>query len=394
MLREQAWRAYATRSQGLQIERLLIVIREMVFTAAMSDKTLKFVMRSEVAVFLDSLQTFEFSQKACNLIEHIIEYKCAVQNVEYREALFRGIGGDLYKLNLLSGNYVGAVKVDNATSSFNRQIHQIVSQDGIVETDFISGLVGIGKYLLDVPNKYQADITTIYNILLLRCEKLADFNFNTTRQRATNLGISHGLPGVLCFISEASIAGHLSRSEAVIGEIASYLLKNIQVNERSLFGYNVGAKKTSRVAWCYGDLSVSLALLKAAVAISDKELFFQATKILSAVSVRRGANTRVIDASLCHGSLGAAHTFATTSLWTKNSVASSASSYWLQNFLTHAEDQIASLKGGFSFLEGYAGVGLCLLSAISTNNRWSKILFMGNNEYIETANRSYSELDK
>ena len=145
------------------------------------------------------------------------------------------------------------------------------------------------------------------------------------------------------------------------------------------------------MAWCYGDLGISMSIWNASQTIKNKEWENKALEILR-YSIKRTdlEKNSVIDAGLCHGAAGIAHIFNRMYINTKNTEFKNAADYWYVETLKMAnhENSLSGFKawhtekyGGwqeeFGFLEGIAGIGLALMSAISdTDPTWDEILLI------------------
>ena len=125
--------------------------------------------------------------------------------------------------------------------------------------------------------------------------------------------------------------------------------------------------------------------------MNNKEWEDKATEILLYATERRDfQKNMVMDAGLCHGTVGNAHIFKRMFLNTGKKEFNEAAEYWYNASLKMAsyKNSITGYKafrteeyGGytedFGFLEGAAGIGLALLSAISDiEPKWDEILLL------------------
>ncbi|RYF13303.1 MAG: hypothetical protein EOO42_18955, partial [Flavobacteriales bacterium] len=168
---------------------------------------------------------------------------------------------------------------------------------------------------------------------------------------------------------------------------------SIQLQNRDIsYGYTDNAKAQTgcRLAWCYGDLGICFALYKAALFLKDIKLQADVELMLEHVAQRRnlGANS-VADAELCHGAMGISHMFKKIYLLTNKPIFNETATHWLMVSLAMAshEDGLAGFKTfkghtqtwekNYGFLEGIAGIGLGLISAISDDNdHWDALLLL------------------
>lgn len=127
-----------------------------------------------------------------------------------------------------------------------------------------------------------------------------------------SFGFAHGIPSIMSILTRALHMGFetdtintlLSKSYNYIISIkgnyngASFPNFITVAGDEHIFG------ETSRIAWCYGDLSVGVALLNYAHVIKDSSIVKEATEILLKTLNRDYESTGVIDVFLCHGSSG------------------------------------------------------------------------------------------
>lgn len=146
----------------------------------------------------------------------------------------------------------------------------------------------------------------------------------------------------------------------------------------------------SRLAWCYGDLGISVAIWHASQALNNKEWEKEAVNILLHTAKRRDLKENgVVDAGLCHGAAGIAHIFNRMYGYTGIEELKETSDYWFDQTLKMArfEDGLAGFKAwqgedkGWlneaGLLEGIAGIGLALISAVSDiEPAWDECLLL------------------
>jgi lantibiotic modifying enzyme len=211
-----------------------------------------------------------------------------------------------------------------------------------------------------------------------------------------NMGLSHGIPAILSFLSKVHNAGILiDKTKDMIEKIVNFIIENktdsILYSFSEILDINTPNETVSRLAWCYGDLGVCCSLWQASDVLNSVELKEEIISILTIASGRKSKeSTQIYDASLCHGTVGAAHIFQRFYDWTKIPLFKETADYWYEETLkmAHFEDGYAGYKvytpieyGGErpsrSFLEGISGIGLVLLYKISGKNpSWEELLFI------------------
>lgn len=283
--------------------------------------------------------------------------------------------------------------------------------------DLISGLVGYGVYGLDRvgrPSGKRLLERVIEMLDATKTEREGGYTWHTSPtllppwQRELNpegyfnLGLAHGVPAVIALLGQAYAAGvETSRSlELLEGAVAWLLAQQNPEGSGSCFGATVspeGPKESSpsRLAWCYGDLGLCVALLWAARAVGRADWEAEALTIARAAARRNLAEAGVRDAGLCHGAAGNAHIF--NRLWqaTGEELFREAALTWFKETLTlrvpdkgiggfrswspgmgakSAQDPWVNSEG---LLEGATGIGLALMAGLyPVLPEWDRMLMV------------------
>ena len=278
--------------------------------------------------------------------------------------------------------------------------------------DLLRGLAGYGVYALERLPRPSAR-----RILELVVARLAD----TARRRkpgiawwsdplwvspryrqkphlAWNLGIAHGMPGVVGVLAGALRAGISPRvTRRLFDDAVAWLLAQ-ELPEPTDAGFALATgrgvpREPARTAWCYGDPGVAGALLAAATAVNDRALEAHAIRIALRAAERPVAACRVNDAGLCHGAAGLGHTFHRMYLTTGNARLARAARSWLVRALDFRReiDAIAGFgawspgeNGGsptwspeLGLLEGIAGIALAFSAALTGEDpTWDRLLLL------------------
>ena len=269
------------------------------------------------------------------------------------------------------------------------------------EYDLIGGLAGLGVYALErLPRPSAAELLSrVVDRLAETAETLDDGAAWFTPperlpewQRAIhtrgvyNLGVAHGLPGVIPVLAGACAAGvAVERARPLLDSSVRWLLaRRYEPGIGSCFGTTYAPWEEaapSRLAWCYGDPGIAAALLAAARAVSEPEWERQAIETALAAAARDESTALVRDTGLCHGAAGLAHLFNRMFQETGAERLGEAARFWFGRTLGMRApgEGIAGFRawevnpGGepgwradSGLLEGAAGVGLALLGAVST----------------------------
>ena len=276
--------------------------------------------------------------------------------------------------------------------------------------ELVGGLAGVGTYLVERLGRPGADerLALVLDGLeegaevnaagctwLTRPEWLAPFRRQRMPEGHYNLGVAHGVPGVLGLLAAAKGAGFNDERLTPLAEgtVAWLLTQRGPAGEISVYPSTLlpdGSTEPTRTAWCYGDLGVAAMLLGAARAFERPEWEAEALTLARLAAARPVHATGVVDAGLCHGSAGLAHLFNRFYQATGEVVFREAALTWytltfeLQRpgegyagFVTwHAADgEEGYWRGEAGFLTGIAGVGLALLAAVTeVEPAWDRVL--------------------
>ncbi len=269
--------------------------------------------------------------------------------------------------------------------------------------DYLYGATGVALYFLRKTNanerysNWLADYITALEeqaipeqeMIKWRAYMLQEGMYGPEAQQDTfNLGLSHGIPSIISFLSKASRHPPITEQCARLVEKSSRFLQyHMRPPEEhgSYFGYVVNGcgKQTpaSRLAWCYGDLGVCTTLWQAGDALQQAPLKTAALEIARFNAPKRDlAAGHVLDACFCHGTSGIAHIYHKMYRHTNEPLFKEAAGFWYDKTLEMAsfDDGLAGYKTYMStnpeqgewhnvpgLLEGVSGIGLSLISAVA-----------------------------
>jgi lantibiotic modifying enzyme len=129
-----------------------------------------------------------------------------------------------------------------------------------------------------------------------------------------NLGVSHGIPGVLGFLAEAAAQGHTRAMHLLEPGMAWFFTQAFDRPSPSYYSATLerGEQPKSgggRLSWCYGDLGISVTLLMVARKVSNPVWEEWALTIAHQCTRRPVFGQGTMDAGLCHGAFGNGHLF-------------------------------------------------------------------------------------
>lgn len=263
--------------------------------------------------------------------------------------------------------------------------------------DFLHGVIGVGLYFLSryeynpsVSKKCIDQIIRFLNNSFTRNGKqiyweLVEDEF----YKRFNISLSHGSSSILIFLSrvyrmDLDIENKECVEYLINGIVNHTVMQKLNVEEYGSFfpSFPVESKlqkMKSRLAWCYGDLGIAVALMEAADATENQELKDFGMEILEyAAKNRRNVESNSIhDAGICHGSIGVSQIFKCQYKKVQKTIFEDASLYWKNIALSFSQEergkhifksynnQTKSWENSINILEGNAGIGLCLLGADS-----------------------------
>jgi len=188
------------------------------------------------------------------------------------------------------------------------------------------GLTGTANYLLNFKSEskvkntllrilqYLTDICKIGDDgvpkFVIRTDQSQLYSLaNDSRVRYVNLGVSHGIPGILLLLSKSyesgmCVPGQLEAIKCLSNYIYNSCVKNsneIFWEAQKIIGVDNDKAMPSRDAWCYGTPGVAYSLLIASMILNDNDMRNLAidSMKLSLIKLRD-----VISPTFCHGLSG------------------------------------------------------------------------------------------
>lgn len=221
-----------------------------------------------------------------------------------------------------------------------------------------------------------------------------------------NLGVAHGVPGVIGFLCRAlEFQDLLPQPIELLREAVHWVLScRIEESAQSIVPPWQAAEEqpsSGRSAWCYGDAGVAACLMPALRWLPEASLADRVRNLAHRAASLPVDGSGVVDAGVCHGSSGLGLLFARLHYETGEPAFAEASRRWYQNTLeryvpetgiggfvmwTRLPDQPSRLPTApptmgwapdAEFLAGSAGVALSLLSASApVAPKWDRLLLL------------------
>ena len=329
-----------------------------------------------------------------------------ISDVDIKLSLSEGLTGVGWFLE-----YINQAQLDDYNPELCEDIDDVMTNTLAItpwngEIEMVSGLAGLSVY--GAKRLHKTEQTIFYEKLIGHFEALATqssdqtitwsqprhsaYRIDTKNRERTefNLGLAHGIPGIIASLLPALMIPSLfERTKTLLVQSCDWLLQQqLDSNESmSLFPSSSHAKSSSRLGWCYGDLTIALTLYRVGKALGIKKYLNVAEKISLHSSNRGQEEAFVKDTGICHGSAGLALIFNLLYNESGNKELMFASNKWLDFTLKVYDER--GLEGFYrlsgdngklnectGFLEGYAGIGLCLVALVEGKADWTDCLLL------------------
>lgn len=279
--------------------------------------------------------------------------------------------------------------------------------------DLVSGLVGVGVYAVErLPAPSGERLLELVVERLRGWSEPADPGVTwytppelippSARERVPagyyNLGLAHGVPGVIALLAQAHRAGVAREAAGPLleGAVEWTFAQALPRGGRATWPFFVGPGidlRPARLAWCYGDPGVIASLLAAADALDRPDWEEAALEALQRAVARPPGTSDVEGASLCHGAMGLAHLW--NRMWqrTRTDDLRASIEYWTTDALAlrtypdglagysvwdpASDQEEGGDVQGPGLLAGVAGIALALVAAATDREpEWDSHLLL------------------
>lgn len=361
-----------------------------------------------------------YAEKAVEALENFMEVNVQLEQSEV--ALAGGYLGAAWLLQHLANleiiNHEDAAELTHLEGLIDESITNNLYHKNY---DTLYGLVSKGIYYLErLPNAPQAKqqlekIVAYLDQIAIKESGKACWQDHFTQDAENrdkvryNLGLAHGITGVISFLGKMcqhKIA--LEISKPLLEQSVQWLLQQEADQNPGAFPHMVieqaQTRKHSRLAWCYGDLCIAVALMHAAKGLANQDWQQKALQIAFDTTLRQSTEdamiatnhqTHMMECGICHGTIGLAHIYRRFYQVTQNNAFRIAANHWLTMTLHHPStdgQQVCykrmrgSIKApqkiewseDYGFLEGYGGIALVLLGFVDeqTDACWDRLLLL------------------
>ncbi|MCD7938422.1 MAG: lanthionine synthetase C family protein [Tannerellaceae bacterium] len=312
-----------------------------------------------------------------------------------------GLSGILYVLSFLREKNMLDIDLSDTEPIFETTMYTCIQMDMEKSYfDFMHGVVGGGLYFLKMNR--EEPVKGILDFLYATAGKQngpiykwASQQYHPEDKIRYSIALSHGCSGIALFLSRIlrneQIRVDKNRCADLLTGCVQYLLSQ-KFKEPAVSVFPAEFLEDpipSRLAWCYGDLGVALAVYYAGKALNRTDWIEEGTGILRATTKRiRPEETLVNDAGICHGAAGIAMIYNRMYIETGEECFLQATEYWINQTLqfdVHA-DGLAGYKTHFnkkrkvndcSLLTGITGIGLVLLSYVKRDRQeWDELFLL------------------
>jgi hypothetical protein len=327
----------------------------------------------------------------------------AVARVAMEPSLFGGFIGVAWMIEHLALGGGSEVEDDPLAPIDEALVH--MDPRTPIHFDLMSGLAGVGLYALErLPRPRASEcLQAVVARLAERAETIGDgcawrtppgaLAAETVRRLGPfDLGVAHGVPGVIALLGAASrwdIA--TDQAPALLEGAVRWLLdRRRPAGESGRFAASAGAGSDpapARLAWCYGDAGIAATLFVTARAIGRSDWSEQALALAREAAARSDETSGVQDACLCHGAAGLGLIFQRLHQATAEPIFAQAARHWYGRAIAlHRSGEgfagyASAFRGGWvadpGLLRGATGIALGLLAATSSvEPEWDRVLLL------------------
>jgi hypothetical protein len=323
-------------------------------------------------------------------------------------SLYSGLAGVGWATAHLQGRLPGLDGEDDLEEMDDVLLEHLDQSPWDGDYDLINGLVGFGVYALErLPRpRAVACLERVIDHLAVTAEhKAPGVTWWTnpawlppeTPEKFPNgyynLGLAHGVPGVIALLGQACAAGvAFPKARPLLDETVRWLLAH---QGPAGFGFWIAPEaedRPARLAWCYGDPGVAAALLVAARGVGESAWEGQALAMARRAAQRPATESGIVDAGLCHGAAGLSHLFNRMYQATGEPWLAEAAQFWLARTLemqrpgrgiggyeawVPGDDGKNTWAAEAGLLTGAAGIALALLAATTAiEPAWDRVLLV------------------
>jgi lantibiotic modifying enzyme len=371
-----------------------------------------------LAIFYGALSRTAWRTRGARIARQYLDHAArAVAAAPMPLALYSGVAGIAWAIAHLDGE--GLLAAGYSTDEIDAAVERLLRRPRWrADYDLVSGLVGFGVYALErlparsAVRSLEAIVDRLDETSTRRGGGLAWHTsvrllWPPQRQDSPrgyfNLGVAHGVPGVIALLGAICAAGIRPRKARRLldGAVAWLRAQRRPPGSGSQFPAWIAPGRTPedcRAAWCYGDPGIAIALFDAARSVHEPDWECEALDIARSVADRPLDRCGVVDAGLCHGAAGLGHIFNRFYQATGDETFAKAARIWFDRTLalrqpdrgvagyatlTSAKDGTPRWHDERGLLTGAAGIALALLSAATPlAAAWDRMLLVSTRHLV------------
>jgi lantibiotic modifying enzyme len=363
----------------------------------------------------------EYAAEARHWLDQAVQ---GVSDVGVQASLYGGLIGVAWAVAHLRGQ-LPEFDTDSIGVEIDEVLLEHLGQSPWSETyDLIDGLVGLGVYALERGPHAASAVACLERVIACLAETSEPRPEGITWQsradwlppekkadgprRYYDLGLAHGIPGVIALLGRVCAAGvAASEAESLLEGAARWLMVRRAMVGTDGFPYRIEPglpPVPGRLAWCYGDPGVAASLLLAARYVGKQSWERAALRLAHRAAERPADEAGVFDAGLCHGAAGLGHLFNRLFQATRDPRLAEAAQFWFQRTLELRRPQ-GSIAGFAAWgpgpdgslnwtddpglLTGAAGIALALLAAVTpVEPGWDRVMLVSIPPLAAASNRN------
>ncbi len=335
---------------------------------------------------------------ALKLMDEIFE------DIEKKELKFdfsEGIAGIASAFTYISENdFINSGINNEITDNIDKYIFKSLNNSIKLENyDLLTGYLGTGLYFIEKPTTQYANIgiNKIVDAIKAQATYSQDkkhiffydyMSAENEEELQINLGIAHGMPSIIIFLSKLIETGYPAiKIKTIIEKSISWVLLHQLKESDCLYPGLIPSNTKTRLSWCYGDLDIAIMLYHAGKSLKNTKWIKKSKEIAIYSSYRRNLQKLEIwDSCFCHGTSGIAHILGKLSDYHNSTALADAADYWYEltydNAISKNLEKLKTYNPALnmseldpSLLDGLSGIGLVLLSKYSSNS-WDKFFLL------------------
>lgn len=265
--------------------------------------------------------------------------------------------------------------------------------------DLFYGYIGMGLYFLERNTARQQEAV---NMIMQQLETDAIETEHTAYWKTDsgddiNLGLAHGIAGIIKFISHLNKRYPVSERLLQLQEkAANWMMHHAhKTSGISIFPNHAGKYTDSRLAWCYGDLGIAVGLMgvDSLQPFNAELLDHLAARPVTRSYIKYDEELGYFDNCICHGTAGIAYLYHKLYLQTGHEGILEKLNEWIVLMLDNLQKMLAALQrvpartelilnklvscDDHNLLHGISGAGLAIMGMQQTAlQRWDHIFLL------------------